>query len=394
MLPPLFSLAVPRRTVVRFVAALSVAAPVAAQDVPAHGPVVPRTPDWLTVGGELIIETSTVVDGGVRRGTSNRHLLLLGAEADLDGALGTTGAGTITLGFATAPANSGGSLDIGDVQIASNIETDRSLDHILELAWRSDLGGGPVELAFGKLDANDDFAGPPSAGGFAHSSAGFAPSIFPFPSYPEPATAACVFVDGRLADELDLRLGYGLFDGALGADGISTGRRGPSTFFRSSASNDLFHIAQADLLFGGEGGTVVSAGAWYHTGRYGRFDGGEDAGTGGSYFIADARIAEGWRAFAQAGFADRDLTEFGAHYGAGFLAPGPREGDEWGLYWSHVDLVSAAAPSDESTLDLYGRFALTESIAVQPEIMWTADPGGREDISDATVVLMRLIATF
>ena len=89
-------------------------------------------PGWLSLGGELIYESTTVLDGGVRRGTSDRHLLLLGAEANLDQAFGTEGAGSLTLGCATAPPNSGGSLDIGDVQIASNIETDRSLDHILE----------------------------------------------------------------------------------------------------------------------------------------------------------------------------------------------------------------------------------------------------------------------
>ena len=386
--------AAPPRLDFGLAAAIAAAALAGAQGEAPLEPVAGRAPDWLNLGAELIVESTTVLDGGVRRGTSNRHLLLLGAEADLDRAFGTAGAGTMTLGFATAPPNSGGSLDIGDVQIASNIESDRSLDHVLELAWRSDLGGGPVELALGKFDANDDFAAPRSATGFSHSSAGFAPTIFTFPSYPDPATAACVFLDHGLAEGVDLRLGYGLFDGALGADGISTGRRGPSSFFRSSPSNDHFHIFQADLLLDGEEGTILSAGAWYHDGRFTSFEGGEDVGTCGSYLIADVALADGWRTFTQASFADRELTEFGAHYGAGFVGPGPREEDEWGLYWNHVDLVSAAAPSDEMAIDVYGRFSLTDHFAIQPELMWIRDPGGRTDIDDATVAFIRLIATF
>ena len=385
--------AVPHRLGIGLAVAFVAGAPAAAQGEAPLEPAASWAPGWLSLGGELIYESTTVLDGGVRRGTSDRHLLLLGAEANLDQAFGTEGAGSLTLGFATAPPNSGGSLDIGDVQIASNIETDRSLDHILEFVWRSDLGG-PVELALGKLDADDDFAAPRSATGFSHSSAGFGPTIFTFPSYPEPATAACVFLDHGVSDGVDLRLGYGLFDGALGADGISTGRRGPSSFISSSPSNDFFHILQADLLLGGEEGSVFSAGAWYHDGRFSTFDGGEDVGTGGTYFVADVAVTDGWRAFTQVSFADRELTEFGAHYGAGFVGPGPREEDEWGLYWSHVDLVSTAAPSDESAFDLYGRFQLTEHLAIQPELMWIRDPGGRTDIDDATVAFLRLIATF
>lgn len=373
---------------VSVVLALSALASVATgQDEGALGPPIPVAPEWLALEAELILESSSVLRGGVRRRTSNARLLTLGAEADLDEALDTEGAGTITLGYATATPVSGGSQDIGDVQIASNIETDRSLDHILELAWRSDFGG-PVEVLFGKIDANDEFAAPPSAGTFAHSSAGFTPSIFTFPSYPEPATAACLFLEQDLQEGVSLRLAYGLFDGALGADGVSTGRRGPSSFFRSRPSNDLFHIAQADLTVDD---VLFAAGAWFHDGRFETFDGGEDVGTAGTYFLVDGPLAPGWRGFAQAGFADRDLTEFGAHYAAGVVGPGPREDDEWGFYWSHVDLVSAAAPSDEWTLDLYGRFQTTESVAVQPEFMWTVDPGGRTDISDASVILMRLI---
>ena len=59
-------------------------------------------------------------------------------------------------------------------------------------------------------------------------------------------------------------------------------------------------VLQADLLLDGDEGTVFSAGAWYHDGRFTSFDGGEDVGTGGSYLIADVAMADGWRAFTQA----------------------------------------------------------------------------------------------
>ena len=99
--------------------------------------------------------------------------------------------------------------------------------------------------------------------------------------------------------------------------------------------------------------------------------------------------------FAQAASGDRDLSEFGAHYAPGLAGPiGAEEGkgprDEAGLYWSHVDVPGAFAPSHESSFDAYYRWRIDEALYVQPELFWFVDPGGRRDIGDATVLFLRV----
>lgn len=366
---------------------------------------MPRLPPWWSLEVQAIQEVSSVVSGGVRQRTSNRNLISITSVLDLARATQRTGAGFIGINYQSAPANRGGSQDIGDIQIASNIETDRSLDHILELWYETDLGGGPWRIKVGKTDANGDFAVPVCAAQFSHSSAGFSPTIFPLPTYPESATGIDLFYDVTQdpADPWSLVLSYGLFDGAFGADGVSTGRRGPSSFFRDDLSNDLFHIGQANLGWGrrsdGDDAFLLRVGGWFHDGTFEEVGGGEDRGTGGTFAIAEAspEALEGWTAFAQAAFGDRDVSEFGAHYGLGVVGPSAlpeREDDEVGLYWSHVDIPSAFAPSDESAFDLYYRAQLTPHVFVQPELFWVIDPGGREDISDATALFLRVGVAF
>jgi len=354
----------------------------------------------------VIQEVGSVVSGGVRERTSNRHLILVTSFLDLAGATGRGGAGFIGINFQSAPANSGGSQDIGDIQIASNIETDRSLDHFLELWYETDFGGGPWRIKVGKTDANGDFAVPVSAARFSHSSAGFSPTIFPFPTYPEPATGIDVFYEVAPEREEDwsLELSYGLFDGAFGADGVSTGRRGPSSFFRDDLSDDLFHIGQANLGLGRDGADdddalMLRLGGWFHDGTFEEIGGGEDRGTGGTFAIVEATpdVLGGWTTFAQVAFGDRDLSEFGAHYGLGAVGPSMLPGradDEVGVYWSHVNVPAAFAPSDESSFDLYYRAQITPDVFVQPEVFWFIDPAGREDIGDATALFLRVGVAF
>lgn len=322
---------------------------------------------------------------------------MLEAEANLGDLSDDSRSSRLFLQFLSAPPVSGGSQDVGDSQVTSNIETDRSLQHIGEL-WYEYGWGDAARIKFGKLDANSEFAFIEAAGNFSHSSAGFSPTIFALPTYPEPATGAVLWSGSDLGAGFRASLGYGLFDGAFTVDGVSTGRRGPSTFFKGDASDDLFHIAQLGLEWEPADRYSGSAlvGAWKHDGDFVRFDGTDDSGTFGSYFAFDQElppfVGESLTVFGQLGDADERVSEIRNHASLGFVVDGPllaRPQDSMGLYASRVDFADEVAPHHELAFDAFYRVQATDAFFVQPELQFVVHPGGDPAIGDALVLFLR-----
>lgn len=97
------------------------------------------------------------------------------------------------------------------------------------------------------MDTNTEFAYADVAGDFSNSSAGFSPTIFAFPSCPDPVTSANVFGTVLRHTGLGLTLGYGLYDGAAAAGGVRTETHGPASSSDGDLSSDYFHIAQVEV---------------------------------------------------------------------------------------------------------------------------------------------------
>jgi len=388
----------------------------------------------LRLGGSYTAEVSGVVDGGVRRRGSFRNLLVLEAELDLGVSLGIEG-GTLYAGYLSVNPERGGSRDSGDIQIYSNIESDRHLDALYEVWYEQRLFEDRLRIKFGKMDANDEFAFVSVAGDFSHSSAGFSPTIFPFPSYPDSAFGVNVFGSLSSADDpLRLTLGYGFFDGAAAVDGIRTGSRGPATFFRTNKSDDYFHVGQLELDWNqlGENGSVwwqdgrASIGGWAHTGRFEKFNGGTKSTTGGIFVTFEQRVwasdrlgdgagldRGGWShgghlgedtseggggvwLFAQYGLADASVSEFSQHFGLGVVLRGTiagRDDDSAGLYVSFADLSDrsgAGFDRDEVAIDAFYKLQVTPSAFVQPELQYIVNPGGDRSLENAVVLGVRV----
>jgi len=388
----------------------------------------------LSIGGEYIAEFTGVLDGGINERGSLRNLLIIDAELDLEPAFGIEGS-TLFMQYLSVNAGAGGSADAGDLQVFSNIENDRSLDVIYELWYEQKLLDDRLRLKVGKVDANSEFNFVDAAGDFANSSAGFSPTIFAFPSYPDSATSINVFgtvVDG---ESFDLTIGYGLYDGAAAIDGVRTGARGPSTFLSDDLSDDYFHIWQADLSWGertSNGGLFkdgrVSLGGWYHDGEFDRFDGGTESGTLGFFVTGEIRFfdADGGRTedggpetaaqdngqagvdtpdrglylFGQYGFADEDVGEVAQHFACGVVWRGPsasRTDDSLGIYASLADLSDAAGAgfdNDELVIDAYYRIQFAPTVFVQPEIQYIVNPAGDSNTDDALVAGIRIGVAF
>lgn len=363
----------------------------------------------LTFGAQYIAEYSYVIDGGINEDGSFRNLFTFDVELDLDSAFGI-GGGSVFLQYLSVNAERGGTMDSGDIQIYTNIENDRSLDVIYELWYEQVLLDGRLRLKFGKVDANSEFNLVEIAGDFANSSAGFSPTNFAFPSYPDPAMSVNAFATIIDANTHDLVIGYGFYDGAA-ADDVPTGRRDPSTFFSDEKSDAYFHVWQAELSWDDFDAECqwfndgrLTVGAWLHTSAFERFDGMMDQDTAGFFITVEQHLFatdggstdRGLHGFFQYGWADEDVSEFAQHIAGGLVWSGPlpgRDDDSAGLYASFVDLSDAPEAKfdgDEFMLDTYYRVQVTPAVFIQPELQFIIDPSGRSDIDDALVAGVRV----
>ncbi|MBT8038376.1 MAG: carbohydrate porin [Verrucomicrobiae bacterium] len=373
-----------------------------------------RRGEWEDQGisfeGEFIYERSRVFDGGLRRDGSDRHLFTFDVEFDLEKLMGLNG-GTIFAQFLHVTRERGGSADAGDIQAYTNIETDRAMDAIYELWYQQELMDGRLRIKLGKVDANSEYNYVDAAGNFANSSAGFSPTIFAFPSYPDPSMSVNVFATLVDRENYTFTLGYGLFDGATAVDEVRLGRRGPSTFFSDGVSDDYFQIFQGELAWDNCGDWLegrLSLGGWHHNGEFTGFDGSMDDGTHGYFLTVEQRLSRrasgsddgGVYVFAQYGWADESLSEIAQHFGAGVVTQGTfagRDDDSAGVYITHADLSddpAAGFAKDETAIDLFYRCQLCPTFYIQPEIQYIVNPSGDTAVDNALIGGVRFSMSF
>ena len=358
----------------------------------------------FTLEGTWIFEWSDVSSGGILGRSSSRSLLDFNLTLDLETLLDWQSA-SLFVDFYHTDGNSI-SADAGDFQGLSNIEVGPNVTEVAELWYEQWMMNDVLRLKVGKVEANSEFAFVDAAGEFINSSAGFSPTIFALPTYPDPAMSVNLFY---YPTEMSY-IGFGFYDGAATVDGVATGRRGPSTFFSGSLSSDYFLIGEFGLSWDevkewGPGRLAV--GGWHHTGDHPRFAGGIDSGTEGFYALAeqqvwspDAQSEGGLWAFAQYGFADSAVSAAEHHLAGGVFLQGTfdgREDDSTGFYVSHVilsDEVGSGFTEDETALELFYRFQLTPFFSLKPDLQFITNPGGVNGVSDATVFTLRGEITF
>jgi carbohydrate-selective porin OprB len=352
----------------------------------------------VTIEASSIIDWSKPLKSGPRSRDTARGLLDINLTFDLDRTFGLSG-GTLFLD-AYLQRGRNGSDDTGDVQGYSNIDSeDRS--QLAELWYQQYLFREKLRIKIGKLDANSEFAFVDNAAEFINSSAGFSPTIFPLPTYPDPAMSVNVFVS-----PLEwLHAGIGLYDGAGAVDGVRTGRAGPETFFSNSESDDYFLIGEIAWLW--EGGRFA-LGPWFHTGEFERFDGGSDNQAVGYFALTEHRLwrenphreadEQGLAAFLQYGWADKHVSEAVHHIGVGSVWSGAipmRDEDAVGLMLSWVDLSSeSGASKNETAIEFFYLCRPTGFLVLKGDLQYVLNPSGQSDADDIVVGTLRLEVSF
>ncbi len=360
------------------------------------------TPDGVEVAGAWIGEYTDVVSGGARSRGGARHLLTIDAALDLEAIFKLERTHVFAQLLHAEPGGDGGTGDAGDFQGLSNIEIDRSLTTIYELWAEHEIDDANLRLKIGKVDANSEFNALELLGGFSNSSAGFSPTIFALPTYPDPAFSVNLFWSPTDA----ITLAYGLYDGALAADGVLTGSRGPSSFFDDDLSNDWFHIAQVGLEWDRHDGGGLTLGGWHHTGTFDRFDNGTENSASGFFATMhqtlwrDADTNRSLGLGLQYGWSNPDISEFEHHIGLGCVMHAPfasRRDDILGVYVTWVDLSDepgAGFDENETAIDAYYAIGLHPNATLRPEVQYIFNPSGDLMIDEALVLGVRLELSF
>ncbi|MCE2884005.1 MAG: carbohydrate porin [Planctomycetaceae bacterium] len=362
------------------------------------------------LNGSVITEWSRVFSGGTDNASAFRFLLDLNLTVDLEKLIDLKG-GSVFADFQNADTGMG-ALVHGGFQPYSNIAIDGSITQLSQLWYEQWLFDDVLRVKVGKVDANTEFAYIPAAGGFINASAGFTPTIFALPTYPNPSTSINVF----LYPTETWYVGFGAYDGAATIDGVPTGSRGPSTFFSDDLSDDWFLIAESGVTIG-EAGFLrdlrVAAGGWWLVGDVPNFDGGTDDGTGGVYALAESRVwapdgvdfgndedTRGLWAFLQAGWSDPNVALAAQQYGGGCSLTGTfpgRDDDSTGIYASYVvfgDDPTSGLGDAEFSLEIFYDIAITPFLHLKPDLQWFHDPSGDGSTDDALVGTLRLTITF
>ncbi|MDR2882743.1 MAG: carbohydrate porin [Alistipes sp.] len=299
---------------------------------------------------------------------------------------GFMGMGNIRVGFDTGKARlwKGGSFFIngasihgksltenylGDMQVASNIDAGEHT-YLHELWYRQRLG--PVSLTLGLQDLNAEFMVSEGAGEFVNSSFGVPPVIatgVPVPIFP--LTGLGMAAGWQVNDRWAVQ--GALFDGNQ-----TSFDHNPNNVHWNFGKDDGV-LAVGEVHFDGR----FKLGAYYHSidSNY------------GFYALADQPVTGRLSLFGQLAVApkSRNGNNHSVGMGANYLIAGRHTA---GLAATYAGLRNAGH-KHETAVELYYKFALSDNIALQPDVQYIFNPSGTEEkLPDALVGMLRLHVDF
>jgi porin len=371
------------------------------------------TGDWLgartkladagaTVGATLILEGFDNFQGGLDTAHAvGATTFDLNLTLDLEKMLGIHGAQFYFDLEDHAFRNPSTSL-VGDLQVFDATTAPPYLQ-VFAIWYQQTFLDDKLRLKIGKVDANTEFSVIDNGLTFLNSSAEISPTVPVMPTTPDPMPSINLFfspadwwfagVGAYYANQSDRF-------GDIVGDSASAQRSRYGAFLIGETglrwnNAPFFHLA-GNLKVGG----------WGHTGTFERFDGSEQAGTGGGYAIFDQTLYQppgesqngrGLRMFLEYGGTQSDIFPIDEHAGAGCTYTGPiasRAQDVLGITAQYAQISHAANLIYPYELEIEGfyQFALTPWMQVQPDMQYIIHPGGR--YSDALVATLRCTIQF
>jgi porin len=291
---------------------------------------------------------------------------------------------------------------VGDLQIFDKLNASRYLQ-IFELWVQQELLRGMLRLKIGKVDANGEFSVIENGLEFLNSSTQVSPTVFLFPTTPDPMPSVNVFFTPIES-----------YYASLGAY-YSNRSEGFGNFVGSPQDAQLsdygaFLIGETGLRWRrppllAKGGNL-KLGAWGHTGTFMRLDGSEQQGTYGYYLIFNQTLwqpadepegGRGLRIFLEYGRTQDTINTINWHTGGGVAWTGPfsaRPRDVAGFspQYAHISPEAGLPQFYELAIETFYKFQVTPWAAFTPDLQYIINPGGQ--YPNALVGTLRLTVNF
>jgi porin len=273
----------------------------------------------------------------------------------------------------------------GDLQVFDKLNYTPYLQ-VFEMWYQQKLFDGAVRVKLGKVDANSEFSVITNGLPFINSSTQVSPTVFVFPTTPDPMPSADLFLTRSI-----FYLSFGTFYSNSSSRFLDiTG----SPYAIQPISNGAFLIAETGLQWNHlpllEMSGDLRSGVWAQTGKFKQFNGEPQNGADGVYAIFDQALwnppsggghTRGLRMFLEYGQTQSSVAPIYQHFGGGVT--------ESGLLWERPNDVVGVSPelarissgmktpySYELALESFYNLRLTSWAAVQPDLQLIINPGG------------------
>jgi porin len=352
----------------------------------------------IAISGGIVLEGFMNFRGGVRThravGTSTVDL---GMSLDTGRLVGWKG-GRFYMDLEGHAGTNPSSELVGDLQVFDKQNAPSYLQ-VFEMWYQQRLISGRLRIKVGKVDANTEFSVIDYGLPFLNSATQVTPTLFVFPTTPEPMPSLNVF----FAPRRSWYTGFGLYYSNRSA---GVGNLSGSPQDSQPTNNGLFLIWETGLkwkgmsVFGGAGN--LKMGLWEHTGTFTRFDNSTQRGTYGGYAIFDQTLwqptgepgsGRGLRTFLEYGGTQESLNAIDWHVGTGITWTGPlaaRPDDMVGFspQYAHLSRKAGLPFSYELAMELFYKFQIAPGADLMPDLQYIVHPGGR--YADALVGTLRL----
>lgn len=324
--------------------------------------------------------------GGIRRGSDWASTSDANIQIDLDKLLGWKGA----LFYADLEYHAGGNPTnklTGDLQVFDKHNGAPFLQ-MLELWYQQKLFNDKLRVKVGKIDANTEFSVIDNGLEFINSSTQVTPTLFVFPTFPDPMPAAAVFFSPDKLVYTNLAV-------------FNANRRdrfldfyGDPASIQPTLNGNLF-ISESGLtwdqlpVLGNDGN--LRTGLWMHSGTFTKFNGDPLDRAEGIYLIFNQTVwkpdhnenkERGIRIFLEYALTDARITPVFQHYGGGMAWTGPfgkHPGDVYGLSIQNANISSEAHLPEkfELNVETFYKYNISSRLSMKPDIQYILHPGGK-----------------
>ncbi|MGC8492969.1 MAG: carbohydrate porin [Syntrophobacteraceae bacterium] len=358
--------------------------------------------EGITIEADSVLEGFINFRGGIRTNTlvaASTSDLSLGIDAGK--LLGWSGA-KFYMDLEDHGGRNPSKVLVGDLQIFDKQNTMPYLQ-IFELWYQQKLCNGRLRIKIGKVDANTEFSVVDNGLSFLNSSSQVSPTLFVFPTTPDPMPSANVFFTPCKFWYLSLGAYYANRSDRFG-EIIDNPSAAQLTDFGT------FLIGETGLKWGSAPffpyAGNVRGGFWDHTGTFTRFDGSEQQGAYGGYAIFDQTLwqppgepadGRGVRAFLEYGRTQKTIDPIYQHIGGGVTWTGlfacrPEDIAGFSPQYAYLSSGAGLSFSYELALEAFYRFKVTPWATVQPDLQYIVHPGGK--YPDALVATMSMKVDF